>query len=38
LAILEAVNAMKTETIGSMSVEGVQASMEHRALLESLGG
>jgi hypothetical protein len=38
LAILQAADAMKTETIGSTSVEGVQASMEHRALMDSLGG
>jgi hypothetical protein len=38
LAILEAADAMKAETIGSTSVEGVQASMEHRMLIESLGG
>ena len=37
LAILQAADAMKAETIGSTSVEGVQASMEHRALLECLG-
>ena len=38
LAILDAANAMKPETIGSTSARGVKASMEHRALIESLGG
>ena len=38
LAILEAANAMKPETIGSTSARGVKASMDHRALIESLGG
>ncbi len=38
LAILEAADAMKPETIGSTSATGVQASMSHQALLESLGG
>ena len=38
LAILEAADAMKAETIGSTSARGVKASMDHRALLESLGG
>ncbi len=38
LAILHAANAMKPETIGSTSARGVKASLEHRALLESLGG
>ena len=38
LAVLEAADAMKAETIVSTSAEGVQASMEHRALIESLGG
>ncbi len=37
LAILEAANAMKPETIGSRSAQGVKASMDHRALIESLG-
>jgi len=38
LAILEAADAMKPETIGSTSARGVKASLEHRALIESLGG
>jgi hypothetical protein len=38
LAILEAANAMKAETIGPTSARGVKASMDHRVLLESLGG
>jgi hypothetical protein len=38
LAILEAADAMKAETIGSTSARGVQTSMDHRRLLESLGG
>jgi hypothetical protein len=38
LAILEAADAMRAETIGSTSARGIKASMEHRALIESLGG
>jgi hypothetical protein len=38
LAILDAANAMKPESIGSTSVRGIKASMDHRALIESLGG
>jgi hypothetical protein len=38
LAILEAADAMKAETIGSTSARGVKASMDHRALIDSLGG
>ena len=38
LAVLEADDAMKPATIGSTSARGVKASMEHRALIESLGG
>lgn len=38
LAILEAADAMKAETIGSTSARGVKASMDRRALLECLGG
>jgi hypothetical protein len=38
LAILQAADAMKAESIGSTSARSIQASMEHRALLESLGG
>ena len=38
LAILDAANAMKPETIGSTSALGVEASLEHQALIESLGG
>jgi hypothetical protein len=36
--MLEAADAMKAEAIGSTSARGVQASMDHRALIESLGG
>ena len=38
LAILDAANAMKPKTIGSTSARGVKASLEHRGLIESLGG
>jgi hypothetical protein len=38
LAILEAADALKPESIGSTSATGVRASMEHQALIESLGG
>jgi hypothetical protein len=38
LAILDAANAMKPETIGSASARGVKAVLDHRALLESIGG
>ena len=38
MAILDAANAMKPETVGSTSARGVKASMDHRALIESLGG
>jgi hypothetical protein len=38
LAILQAADAMKAETIGFTSARGVKASMDHRALIESLGG
>jgi hypothetical protein len=38
LAILEAADAMKPETIGSTSARGVKATMDHRPLIESLGG
>ena len=38
LAILEAADAMKAETIGSTSARGVRASMDHKTLIESLGG
>jgi len=37
LAILQAANAMKAETIGPTSARGVKASMSHKALMESLG-
>ena|SRR5208337_4760068 len=37
LAIHQAADAMKAETIGSTSARGVKASMDHRALLECLG-
>jgi len=38
LAILDAADAMKPEEIGPTSAGGVKASMNHRALIESLGG
>jgi hypothetical protein len=38
LAVLEAADAMRPETIGSTSATGVRASMSHTALIESLGG
>jgi hypothetical protein len=38
LAILDAADAMKVETIGLTSARGVKSSMDHRALKESLGG
>jgi hypothetical protein len=38
LAVLEAADAMKPETIGSTSARGVLATMNHKALIESLGG
>jgi len=37
LAILQAADAMKAETIGPRSARGVKASMSHKALMESLG-
>jgi hypothetical protein len=37
LAILEAADAMKPETIGPTWVGGVEASRSHRSLIESLG-
>ncbi|MFO0888006.1 MAG: hypothetical protein U0790_02545 [Isosphaeraceae bacterium] len=38
LAILQAAEALKPDQIGPTSARGVQATMAHRALLESLGG
>jgi hypothetical protein len=38
LSILQANAALKTDEIGPMSAEGVQASMERERLIESLGG
>jgi len=38
LAILQAADAMKAETIGPTWVGGVEASRSHRNLIESLGG
>jgi hypothetical protein len=38
LAILQAADVMTAETIGPTSARGAQASMDHRALLDSLGG
>jgi hypothetical protein len=38
LAVLQAADAMRAEPIGPTSARGVKASMDHRALLESLGG
>jgi hypothetical protein len=38
LAILQVADAMRAESIGPTSARGVKASMDHRALLESLGG
>ncbi len=38
LAILQAADAMKAETIGPTSAASIQASMDRKALIESLGG
>ena len=38
LAILEAADALKTEEIGPTTPEGVQAKIEHKRFIESLGG
>ena len=38
LAILQAADAMKAETIGPTSAPSVKGSMKYRALIESLGG
>jgi hypothetical protein len=38
LAILQAADAMKAETIGPTWAGGVEASRSHRNLIESLGG
>jgi hypothetical protein len=38
LTILQAADALKTEEPGPMSARGVQAKMDHRRLMDSLGG
>ena len=38
LAILQAADALKVEEIGPTSAEGVQAELEHKRFIESLGG
>jgi hypothetical protein len=38
LAILQAADAMEVEKIGPMSARGVQAKMDHRQLIDFLGG
>ena len=38
LAILQAVDAMAIDEIGSTSAEGVQAELRHKQLMESLAG
>jgi hypothetical protein len=38
LAILQAANAMKVEEIGPTSAEGVEAGLDRKRLIESLGG
>jgi hypothetical protein len=37
LAILDAANALKAEELGPTSAEGVQAKMDHRRFIDSLG-
>ena len=37
LAILEAADALKTEEIGPTTAEGVQANIEHKRFIDSLG-
>ena len=37
LAILDAANALKAEEIGPTSAEAVQAKIEHKRFIESLG-
>jgi hypothetical protein len=38
LAILQAADAMSVEQIGPMSAEAVEAELEHKRFIESLGG
>ena len=38
LAILQAADAMRAETIGSTSAEGVQAERRHKRWIDLLGG
>jgi hypothetical protein len=38
LAILQAADALNVEQIGPTSAEGVEAGLEERRFLESLGG
>ena len=38
LAILQAADALKVEEIGPMSAEGVEARLDHKRFIESLGG
>ena len=38
LAILDAANALKAEELGPTSADGVQANIEHKRFIDSLGG
>jgi hypothetical protein len=38
LAILQAADAIKAEVIGSTTAEGVEAGLNHKRLIEFLGG
>ena len=38
LAILQAADALNVEEIGPMSAEGVEAGLDHKRFIESLGG
>jgi hypothetical protein len=38
LAILQAADALTIEDIGPMTAEGVQANIEHKRFIDSLGG
>lgn len=38
LAILQAADAMNVEQIGPMSADGVEAGLDHKRFIESLGG
>jgi hypothetical protein len=38
LAILQAADAMKVEQIGPLSAEAVEAGLDHKRFIESLGG